>query len=125
MIWSSLARNRSPDPVVLCFFGRIATSDATTESCLAIRRNPENEIARFRCPKHQNPAIAKQSTKTNAILAQSLSRSSRTTSYGDSHAGRYSVQQRPLATAARLTASQPLQCGPCCRSESQCSLVSL
>src|SRR3954466_11556071 len=79
MIWSSLARNRSPDPVVLCFFGRIATSDATTESWLAIRRNPENEIARFRCPKHQNPAIAKQSTKTNAILAQSLSRSSRTT----------------------------------------------
>ncbi|MFK4581296.1 hypothetical protein ABIF83_004743 [Bradyrhizobium ottawaense] len=31
MIWSSLARNRSPDPVVLCLFGRIAISDATTE----------------------------------------------------------------------------------------------
>jgi hypothetical protein len=44
-----------------------------------IRRNPENEIAGFRCPKHQNPAIQKQSTTTNAILAQSLSRSSRTT----------------------------------------------
>ena len=39
----------------------------------------ENEIARFRCPKHQNPAIPKQPTKTNAILAQSFSRSSRTT----------------------------------------------
>src|SRR4051812_39964908 len=28
MIWSSLARNRSFDPVVLCFFGRIVPSDA-------------------------------------------------------------------------------------------------
>src|SRR6202050_3376370 len=79
MIWSSLARNRSPDPVVLCFFGRIATSDATTESRPVIRRNPENEIAGFRCPKHQNPAIPKPAKTTNAILAQSLSRSSRTT----------------------------------------------
>src|SRR5580704_16826875 len=81
MIWSSLARNRSPDPVVLCFFGRIATSDATTESRPVIRRNPENEIAGFRCPKHQNPAIPKPATTTNAILAQSLSHSSRTPIY--------------------------------------------
>src|SRR5579872_5064593 len=29
MIWSSRARNRSFDPVVLCFFGRIVPSDAT------------------------------------------------------------------------------------------------
>ncbi|WP_247454290.1 hypothetical protein, partial [Bradyrhizobium sp. 174] len=28
MIWSSRARNRSFDPVVLCFFGRIGPSDA-------------------------------------------------------------------------------------------------
>src|ERR1700731_1666256 len=28
MIWSSRARNRSFDPVVLCFFGRIVPSDA-------------------------------------------------------------------------------------------------
>src|SRR5262245_5078506 len=28
MIWSSRARNRSADPVVSCFFGRIAPSDA-------------------------------------------------------------------------------------------------
>src|SRR5262249_38975018 len=33
MIWSSRARNRSPDPVVSCFYGRIAPSDAATESC--------------------------------------------------------------------------------------------
>src|SRR5262245_50522918 len=33
MIWSSRARNRSADPVVSCFFGRIALSDAATESC--------------------------------------------------------------------------------------------
>src|ERR1700733_3813834 len=28
MIWSNRARNRSFDPVVLCFFGRIVPSDA-------------------------------------------------------------------------------------------------
>src|SRR6478736_2134701 len=39
MICSSRARNRSPDPVVSCFFGRIAPSDAATESRLLIREN--------------------------------------------------------------------------------------
>src|SRR5262245_526831 len=48
MIWSSRARNRSADPVVSCFFGRIAPSDAATESCFSIRGNRENEIASFR-----------------------------------------------------------------------------
>src|SRR5262249_30918844 len=41
MICSSRARNRSPDPVVSCFFGRIAPSDAATESCFSIRGNRE------------------------------------------------------------------------------------
>ena len=31
MIWSSLARNRSPSPVASCFFGRIVSSDAAIE----------------------------------------------------------------------------------------------
>src|SRR5262245_30528226 len=44
MIWSSRARSRSPDPVVSCFFGRIAPSDAATESCFSIRGNRENEL---------------------------------------------------------------------------------
>jgi hypothetical protein len=47
MIWSSRARNRSPDPVVSCFFGRIVSSDAATESRPPIRGNPKNEIASF------------------------------------------------------------------------------
>jgi hypothetical protein len=41
--------------------------------------NPENKIARFRCPKHQNLAISKQPAARIATLTQSLSRSSRTT----------------------------------------------
>ncbi|GEM_PF-4573977 len=41
--------------------------------------NPQNEIAGFRCPKHQNPAISKQVTTNNPTPDQSLSRSSRTT----------------------------------------------
>src|SRR6516225_3508441 len=47
MIWSSRARNRSNDPVVSCFFGRIVPSDAAMESRSLIRGNLENEIARF------------------------------------------------------------------------------
>ena len=79
MIWSSLARNRSSDPVVLCFFGRVAPSDADRKSRFAPGGNPENKIARFRCPKHQNLAISKQPAKRIATLTQSLNRSSRTT----------------------------------------------
>src|SRR5262245_10577445 len=62
MIWSSRARNRSSDPVVSCFFGRIAPSDAATESRFSIRGNPENEIASF---QGLNPEILQsQVTKT-------------------------------------------------------------
>lgn len=35
MIWSSLARNRSSDPVVLCFFDRIIPSDAQQNHALS------------------------------------------------------------------------------------------
>src|SRR5207249_9968281 len=52
--------------------------DLSSIAAPAASFNPENEIARFRCPKHQNPAILKHSATANAILAQSLSRSSRT-----------------------------------------------
>src|SRR5438445_2143218 len=44
MIWSSCARNRSPDPVVSCFFGRIAPSDTATESRFSIRGNPKTKL---------------------------------------------------------------------------------
>jgi len=59
MIWSSLARNKSPSPVTFVCLGRIVTSDATTESRPPIRGNPENEIASFRRLKHRKLAIPK------------------------------------------------------------------
>src|SRR5262245_10151199 len=62
MIWSSRARNRSLDPVVSFFFGRIAPSDAATESCFSIRGNPENEIASFRGLRPES--LQSQVTKT-------------------------------------------------------------
>jgi hypothetical protein len=62
MIWSSRARNRSPDPVVSCFFGRIASSATATESRFAIRGNPQNEIASFQGFRPQK--LASQLTKT-------------------------------------------------------------
>lgn len=47
MICSSLARNRSPSPVVFGFFGRIVSSDASTQSRSAIHGNPRYENCRL------------------------------------------------------------------------------
>src|SRR5262245_19796213 len=79
MIWSSRARYRSPDPVVSCFFGRIAPSDATTESCFSIRGNRENEIASFQGLRHGNLAISSQQSRRKTTLAQWVRNSSRAT----------------------------------------------
>src|SRR5215467_8174957 len=80
MIWSSRARNRSADPVVSCFFGRIAPSDAATESCFSIRGNRENEIASFQGLRHGNLAISIQQSRQKTTLAQWVRTSSRATS---------------------------------------------
>jgi hypothetical protein len=48
MIWSSRARNKSPDPVVSCLFGRIVPSDAATELRSSIRGNPKPKLQAFR-----------------------------------------------------------------------------
>src|SRR5262249_8312998 len=79
MIWSSRARNRSADPVVSCFFGRIAPSDAATESCFSIRGNRENEIASFQGLRHGNLAISSQQSRRKTTLAQWVRSSSRAT----------------------------------------------
>src|SRR5262245_50882596 len=81
MIWSSRARNRSADPVVSCFFGRIAPSDAATESCFSIRGNRENEFASFQGLRHGNLAISSQQSRQKTTLAQWVRNSSRATSY--------------------------------------------
>jgi hypothetical protein len=81
MIWSSRARNRSPDPVVSCFFGRIAPSDAATESCFSIRGNRENEFAGFQGLRHGNLAISSQQSRQKTTLAQWVGNSSRATSH--------------------------------------------
>src|SRR6516225_2823422 len=81
MIWSSRARNRSPDPVVSCFFGRIAPSDAATESCFSIRGNRENEFASFQGLRRGNLAISSQQSRQKTILAQWVRNSSRATTY--------------------------------------------
>src|SRR6185437_6665832 len=44
MICSSLARNRSPDPVVACCFGRIVPSDAARESWFAQKENRKTKL---------------------------------------------------------------------------------
>ena len=46
MICSSLARNRSPDPVVLCCFGRIVPSDAAKKSWFSLKENRKTELHR-------------------------------------------------------------------------------
>src|SRR6516225_9601664 len=59
MIWSSRARNRSADPVVSCFFGRIAPSDAATESCFSIRGNREKRNCKLPGPQTRKPCNLK------------------------------------------------------------------
>src|SRR5262249_41017417 len=78
---SSRARNRSADPVVSCFFGRIALSNAATESCFSIRGNRENEIASFQGLRHGNLAISSQQSRQKKTLAQWVRNSSRATCY--------------------------------------------
>src|SRR5215471_21050949 len=81
MIWSSRARNRSPDPVVSCFFGRIVPSDAATESCFSIRGNRENEFASFQGLRRGNLAISSQQSRQKKTLAQWVRNSSRDKDY--------------------------------------------
>src|SRR5262252_2384262 len=81
MIWSSRARNKPPDPVVSCFLGRIAPSDAATESCFSIRGNRKNEFASFQGLRHANLAISSQQSRQKTTLAQWVRNSSRATSY--------------------------------------------
>src|SRR5215472_7145577 len=44
MIWSSLARNRSFDPLVSCFFGRIVPSDAAQNHAVRFARTPKMKL---------------------------------------------------------------------------------
>jgi hypothetical protein len=71
MIWSSRARNRSFDPVVLCFFGRIVPSDAP-QNHGPQRKGIQNEIARSGHLKLQIPAISYALTSEKQTPAQSL-----------------------------------------------------
>src|SRR6516162_1361366 len=93
IIWSSRARNRSADPVVSCFFGRIAPSDAATESCFSIRGNREKEFASFQGLRHGNLAISSQQSRQKTTLAQWVRNSSRATKYLTS-----SPRQKPLSS---------------------------
>ncbi len=74
-IWFSLARNRLPDPVVLCFCGRIATSDAT-ELWLSIIQKMKFRDSDTRCTITVHSQIGPQ--RRDAVLAHLLSRPSLT-----------------------------------------------
>src|SRR2546430_1648318 len=74
MIWSNRARNRSPDPVVSCFLGRIAPSDTATESCFSIRGNRENElqVSRAADPETLQSQLAKTARKRLSLSGLEL-----------------------------------------------------
>src|SRR5262249_55719018 len=101
-IWSSRARNRSADPVVSCFFGRIAPSDAATESCFSIRGNRENEFASFQGLRHGNLAISSQQSRQKTTLAQWVRNSSRATKQ-NRRGTKKPMAKRVLALDAPLT----------------------
>src|SRR5262249_26278011 len=62
-------------------FGRIAPSDAATESCFSIRGNRENEFASFQRLRHGNLAISSRQSRQKTTLAQWVRNSSRATNY--------------------------------------------
>src|SRR5262249_21551886 len=72
MIASSRERSRSVCPVSRRSFGRIVPSDATTASQLAIRRNPQNEIAGFWAVKARKLAISNPISPGKSTLDQPL-----------------------------------------------------
>lgn len=110
--WSSRARSRSPDPVVLCFLGRIVPSDTSRESRFALRGNHETEFARFRCTKHQNPAISNQHSSRIMIPDQTVSPCSRTTNH------------RSCGPAGRDASAASADCDPATRrSTKRCCLL--
>jgi hypothetical protein len=74
MIASSRERKRSVCPVSRRSLGRIVSSVAATESRLAIRWNPQNEIASFCTVKARKLAISNHIPPEKSILAQWLGR---------------------------------------------------
>src|SRR3954453_15164568 len=71
MIWSSRARNRSFDPVVLCFFGRIVPP-MHHRIMAHSERESKNEFSRFGALKLPIPAISNASASEKQTPAQSL-----------------------------------------------------
>src|SRR5437588_12019939 len=74
MIASSRERRRSVCPVCRRSLGRIVPSDASMESRLPIRRNPEKEIASFRAFRSQKLAISNPLSPEKSTPAQQLGR---------------------------------------------------
>src|SRR5262245_4846605 len=103
MIWSSRARNRSADPVVSCFFGRIAPSDAATESCFSIRGNRENEIASFQVSDTETLQSQVNKAGKKRLSLSGLENSSRATEYAPSVMGTVCQVSPSDRHAAELT----------------------
>ncbi len=59
MICSSLARNRSADPVVSCCFGRIVASDAARESWFRLKEKLNRKVLGPQAMKSCNLKSAK------------------------------------------------------------------
>ncbi|MCD9299080.1 hypothetical protein LUI62_42560, partial [Bradyrhizobium diazoefficiens] len=71
MIWSSRDRNRSFEPVVLCFFGRIGPSDAAQNHGSQRQGNPKSKLQVF-AVKPQSPAISNAAATGKQTLNQVL-----------------------------------------------------
>src|SRR3974390_3025619 len=81
MIWSSLARNRSPSFVALRFFGRIVPSDGRTESRPLIQGNPQTKTQASAPSDPQSLQSQRGKSGENRLSLNGLDRSSRPTSY--------------------------------------------
>ena len=79
MIWSGLARNRSPSHIALCFFGRIVSSDEAIELTACRQRESQSEIASFWRLGPPILAIQKLPPRRKPIHTQQLRPRSQTT----------------------------------------------
>src|SRR3981081_186970 len=80
LIWSCLARNRSPSLVASCFFGRIVFSDAAIESRFASQGNPKTKSQGYAASDRKTLQTKNCRRPRKLIRLQSLRGCSQTTS---------------------------------------------
>src|SRR5262249_46098296 len=123
----SRARNRSPDPVVSCFFGRIAPSDAATESCFSIRGNRENELQASKASDTETLQSQVNKAAKKRLSLSGLEILHGRLVMGSQHKRVYARLRRAMRGNDRgMTVAKPqcYSCWPCCAMQARYASIS-